>query len=304
MVDKEKILAGREAVDTYQEAHRQLHSVPWHPGFPDEHTLIQQELTERLNLAGFDSIEAYEETLADYYNTSLTFERTQPKKVTGLIIDCKIPSVRGAWQVVDGTYDLILILSRTQNEAVIPSIGSAEQYVDLDFCQANNIAVTRESLSNYRDISYFCPVNGVTLRMAVEKDFFISQWMGLRLLQLAIIDSCRCFNLETFVTHNDIVTTGGKKVAGAVCRDLDEIMKATEFPVPALNRQNHYLATSTVNLALDTELPTRAVKNMHREASGMTSIEAETGVLISKEAFKQAFLDNLATRFNLQIEEE
>ena len=57
MVDKEKILAGRKAVDAYREAHRQLHSKPWHRGVPEEHTPLLEKLVADLEKIGITSAE-------------------------------------------------------------------------------------------------------------------------------------------------------------------------------------------------------------------------------------------------------
>lgn len=59
VVDKEKILAGRKAVDTYREAHRQLHSKPWHRGIPAEHTPLLNTLVKELNNIGFNTIQEF-----------------------------------------------------------------------------------------------------------------------------------------------------------------------------------------------------------------------------------------------------
>ena len=39
MVDRAKILKGREAVDAYRVTHTQLYVNGWHKGIPEEHTL-------------------------------------------------------------------------------------------------------------------------------------------------------------------------------------------------------------------------------------------------------------------------
>lgn len=57
MMDKQKILAGRKAVDAYREAHRVLHSKPWHKGIPKEHTPLLIKLVSKLEKKGFTSTE-------------------------------------------------------------------------------------------------------------------------------------------------------------------------------------------------------------------------------------------------------
>ena len=59
MVDKEKILAGRNAVFAYREAHRILHSKPWHRGIPEEHTPLLNTLLTGLNEQGFVTIQEF-----------------------------------------------------------------------------------------------------------------------------------------------------------------------------------------------------------------------------------------------------
>lgn len=56
MMDKAKILTGRNAIDTYREAHRQLHNEPWHRGIPEEHTPLLNKLLAELKGQGFNSI--------------------------------------------------------------------------------------------------------------------------------------------------------------------------------------------------------------------------------------------------------
>ena len=53
---KDNILAGRNAVDAYREAHAKLHDKPWHRGIPEEHTPLLDNLLadlkgQRLRLA-------------------------------------------------------------------------------------------------------------------------------------------------------------------------------------------------------------------------------------------------------------
>lgn len=59
MVDEEKILAGREAVDAYRQAHTQLHSQPWHRGIPKEHTPLLNKLLIELKGLGFNSLDGF-----------------------------------------------------------------------------------------------------------------------------------------------------------------------------------------------------------------------------------------------------
>jgi len=59
MVVKDKVLAGRAAVDAYREAHRQLHSKPWHRGIPEEHTPLVKAMVGALNGLGFNSIQEF-----------------------------------------------------------------------------------------------------------------------------------------------------------------------------------------------------------------------------------------------------
>jgi len=51
-VTRSKVLEGRKAVDAYREAHRQLHSEPWHRGIPEEHTPLLNKLLAELEGQG------------------------------------------------------------------------------------------------------------------------------------------------------------------------------------------------------------------------------------------------------------
>ena len=55
LTDREKILAGRKAVDAYREAHTQLYSKPWHRGIPEEHTPLLEKLVTDLAKLGYAS---------------------------------------------------------------------------------------------------------------------------------------------------------------------------------------------------------------------------------------------------------
>lgn len=57
MANKQKILAGRKAVDAYRTAHTKLHSKPWHKGIPEEHTPLPKALVNALEGLGFTSAE-------------------------------------------------------------------------------------------------------------------------------------------------------------------------------------------------------------------------------------------------------
>lgn len=53
------MLAGRKAVKAYREAHRQLHSGPWHRGVPEEHTPLLNKLLTGLKGQGFNSLQEF-----------------------------------------------------------------------------------------------------------------------------------------------------------------------------------------------------------------------------------------------------
>ncbi len=59
MVDKKKVLAGRKAVDAYREAHRLLHSKPWHRGIPEEHTPLLNTMLRQLKKQRFNSLQEF-----------------------------------------------------------------------------------------------------------------------------------------------------------------------------------------------------------------------------------------------------
>lgn len=59
MIDKEKILAGRKAVDEYREAHRILHSKPWHKGISEEHNPLLEKQMAEFKKQGFNTIQGF-----------------------------------------------------------------------------------------------------------------------------------------------------------------------------------------------------------------------------------------------------
>ena len=56
-INKQKIMAGRDAVDAYRRAHTQLHSKPWHKGIPEDHTALLEKLVSDLENTGIASAE-------------------------------------------------------------------------------------------------------------------------------------------------------------------------------------------------------------------------------------------------------
>lgn len=56
-ISKQKILAGRKAVDAYRTAHTALHSKPWHRGIPEEHTPLLNIMLKAFKEFGFNTIQ-------------------------------------------------------------------------------------------------------------------------------------------------------------------------------------------------------------------------------------------------------
>jgi len=55
MVDKDKILAGRQAVGAYRQAHAKLYVGGWHKDIPEEHTPLLEKLVADLEKQGYTS---------------------------------------------------------------------------------------------------------------------------------------------------------------------------------------------------------------------------------------------------------
>ena len=72
LIEKEKILAGRKAVDAYREAHRLLHSQSWHKGIPEAHTPLLEQMLKDLSKQGFYSLDEF--FRANYTLNKETFE--------------------------------------------------------------------------------------------------------------------------------------------------------------------------------------------------------------------------------------
>lgn len=59
-LDKQKILAGRKAVDAYRESHSKLHhTIIGEKIFPIDHTAIRKKLDSALKEQGFNSIQEF-----------------------------------------------------------------------------------------------------------------------------------------------------------------------------------------------------------------------------------------------------
>lgn len=59
MADKEKILAGRKAVDAYRTAHAKLYDKPWHRGIPEAHTPLLNIMLKAFKGLGFNTIQEF-----------------------------------------------------------------------------------------------------------------------------------------------------------------------------------------------------------------------------------------------------
>ena len=59
MTDKDKVLAGRAAVQAYYEAHAKLYLGPWHPGIPEEHNPLTEKMMSELSSQGFNTFDEF-----------------------------------------------------------------------------------------------------------------------------------------------------------------------------------------------------------------------------------------------------
>lgn len=58
-IDREKILAGRKAVDAYRTAHTRLYSQGWHRGIPEAHTPLLNIMLEAFKGLGFNTLQEF-----------------------------------------------------------------------------------------------------------------------------------------------------------------------------------------------------------------------------------------------------
>lgn len=56
---KQKILAGRKAVEAYRTAHVKLCDKGWHKGIPEEHTPLLNIMLEAFKGLGFNTIQEF-----------------------------------------------------------------------------------------------------------------------------------------------------------------------------------------------------------------------------------------------------
>ena len=59
MPDKQKVLAGRKAVDAYRTAHIKLYERGWHKDIPEEHTPLLNIMLGAFKGQGFNSIQEF-----------------------------------------------------------------------------------------------------------------------------------------------------------------------------------------------------------------------------------------------------
>ncbi len=120
MIDKEKVLIGRLAVDAYREAHFQLHLQSWYRGMAEAHTPLLEKLIIDLEKIGYASAE-YVEVLHSFFGDSKELNKQES----------------GVYEVFDrepllSRKDLALIGEpREVDGAVIMNIGG-EIYLTID----------------------------------------------------------------------------------------------------------------------------------------------------------------------------
>lgn len=56
---KDKILAGRKAVEAYRTAHTALYKHGWHKGIPEAHTPLLNAMLKAFKGLGFNSLEEF-----------------------------------------------------------------------------------------------------------------------------------------------------------------------------------------------------------------------------------------------------
>ena len=56
---RDRVLAGRLAVDAYRQAHAQLCSRGWHKGIPEEHTPLLNKMLTIVSRQGFSSLNEF-----------------------------------------------------------------------------------------------------------------------------------------------------------------------------------------------------------------------------------------------------
>ena len=59
MLNKQKILKGRDAVDAYRIAHANLYLAGWHKGIPEGHTPLLEKMLVDLKKQDFNSLDEF-----------------------------------------------------------------------------------------------------------------------------------------------------------------------------------------------------------------------------------------------------
>jgi len=59
MVDTQKILVGRNAVEAYRTAHAKLYEKGWYKGIPEEHTPLLNTMLNTFKGLGFNSLQEF-----------------------------------------------------------------------------------------------------------------------------------------------------------------------------------------------------------------------------------------------------
>lgn len=95
VTDLSKILAGREAVDAYREAHGQLYVGGWYKGISEDHTPLAETMLVEFKKQGFNTIQEFFDASGELNIRELGFVDRQDFRAKAT--DANREAIEGMW---------------------------------------------------------------------------------------------------------------------------------------------------------------------------------------------------------------
>lgn len=296
MIDKEKVLQGREAVQEYLTAHAELHSKPWTRDVPAQHTPLINRMKARLQQLGFDTLEDFsqadEELKSIEYNEYLPSLALTPSKPLRLLdassfslpIWCALQEILPKLRSEDKIPDTLLfrylqgghytaVIGGNSNEAIAFKVRCEQ--LGIEYCR--NIPSVRGVI--YRDD---------VLSELITKDRFLSLDDAWDALLSVVVKTLRAVGVvEDISVSGNGVEVLGKKVVMGIKRKYEDV----------------YRVSTTIYQDFDYELGAQ-VFDQPDIRDKVTTLKEVLGGEVPVEEFKVAFTQASLQTFSSPITEE
>jgi len=242
LVEKNKVVQGREAVDAYRVAHTALHSHGWYKGISEDHTLLLNTLLSSLKVSGFNSLDEYFLAEKPYLNGFLCeeFEAQAIQREVRLI------DLRGSGHVynlaaqeaikflnMEGVSPDTLIISHSEveHQTCINISKDSDASFELDDKSISdaNVIVARSQYSGFKPtfISSMCPEPILISTNLYDERTGFALWREIMRQVWGLLG----ITVDESSTETNDLTVMGKKITGlwvganfisaCLCLDLD-----------------------------------------------------------------------------------